>query len=197
VRPARALLALVLAAGLAGCASETTATTEQPNCSEGDDGSAANGVILMAQSVPTATWIPCLRTTLPVGWGFHHLDARDGRATFSLDSDRDGQEAIQVKLDSSCDTAGATEIPSDREGMRRLERVTRTTPQFEGERYYVFEGGCITMVFRLTGDSRGEPLALATGAVGAVTRDDLVDQVHEESGGRLSLDPTPAPDGEP
>jgi hypothetical protein len=191
------VVAVILAAGLAGCASNTTATTELPNCSEGDDGLAANGVVLMAQSVPSATWVPCLRTTLPVGWGFHHLDAREGVATFSLDSDRDGQEAIKVELDDSCDTAGATEIPSDREGMRRLERVTRTTPQFEGERYYVFEGGCITMVFRLTGDSRGEPLALATGAVGAVPRDDLVDQVHEESGGRLSLDPTTAPDGEP
>jgi len=191
VRPARVLLVLCLAAGLAGCASDTTATTEQPNCSEGDDGAAANGVVLMAQSVPSATWVPCLRTTLPVGWGFHHLDARDGVATFSLDSDRDGQEAIEVRLEDSCDTAGSTEIPSDREGMRRLERVTRTTPHFEGERYYVFEGGCITMVFELTGDSRGEPLALATAAVGVIARSDLVDQVHEESDGKLSLDPPP------
>ena len=197
MKPSRAVLALVLVTGLAGCASDTTASPEPPNCSEGDDGDAANGVVLMAQSVPSATWIPCLRTTLPVGWGFHHLDARDGTASFSLDSDRDGPEAIDVRLSADCETAGSTEIPSDREGMRRLERVTRTTPHFEGERYYVFEGGCITMVFRLTGDSRGEPLALATGAVGVVARDDLVDQVHEESDGRLSLDPTTAPDGEP
>jgi hypothetical protein len=73
--------------------------------------------------------------------------------------------------------------------LRRLERVTRTTPHFQGERYYVFDGGCITIVFNLSGDSPGEPLALATQAVGTMSRVDLQDQVHQESGGRLSLDP--------
>jgi hypothetical protein len=73
--------------------------------------------------------------------------------------------------------------------MTRLERVTMTTPHYEGERYYVFDGGCITVDFRLTGDSRGEGLALATDAVGAISRADLQDQVHSESNGRLSLDP--------
>ncbi len=73
--------------------------------------------------------------------------------------------------------------------MRRFERVTLTTPRFEGERYYVFDGGCITFTFRLTGDSRGEPLALATQSVGAISREDLLAQVHDESDGRLSLDP--------
>jgi hypothetical protein len=188
VRPAVAapLLGLVLA--LAGCSSDTTATTQQPTCSEGGD-AAANGVLLMAQSVPTAAWVPCLSTALPLGWSFHHLDARSDGSTFSLDSDRDGQQAIEVRLEGSCDTAGSTEIPTDREGLERYERVTRTTPTFEGERYYVFDGGCITFDFRLNGDSRGEPLALATQSIGAVSRSDLIDQVHEDSGGRLNLDP--------
>ena len=78
--------------------------------------------------------------------------------------------------------------------MERFERVRETTPDYEGERYYVFDGGCITFVFRLSGESRGEPLALATQVVGVISRDDLRDQVYEESGGRLSLDP---PTGEP
>ena len=191
------VLALIAVLGLSGCSSDTTATTEQPHCVEGDDESAANGVILMAQSVPSATFIPCLRTALPLGWSFHHLDARNDRASFWLNSDRDGPLAIEVRLEASCDTEGATEIPSDRAEMQRFERVTLTTPRFEGERYYVFEGGCITFTFRLTGQARGEPLALATQSVGAISRDDLVEQVHDESGGRLSLDPTDAPDGEP
>jgi hypothetical protein len=106
-----------------------------------------------------------------------------------LDSDRDGQHAIEVRLEPSCNTAGATKIPSDREGMARLERVTMTTPRFEGERYYVFPGGCITVGFRLTGDSRGEGLALASESVGVVSRAALQRQVHDESNGRLSLDP--------
>ena len=79
--------------------------------------------------------------------------------------------------------------------MDRFERVRLTTPSFEGERYYVFDGGCLTVVFPLTGESRGEPLALATQAVGVVSREDLVAQVHEESDGRLSLDPAAEGDG--
>ena len=184
-------LLTLLALGLSGCSNDTTATTEQPTCAAGEDGAASNAVILMAQSVPTATWVPCLQSALPLGWNFHHLDARDTVSVFSLDSDRDGQEAIKVRFEASCDTSGATEIASDQEGMDRLERVTQTTPTFEGKRYYVFEGGCITYVFTLTGDSdnRGEALALATQSVGAITRDDLSDQVRDESDGRLSLDP--------
>ena len=193
MRPAVAGSVLALIAGLAlsGCSSDTTATTELPTCSEGAPGTASNGVILMAQAVPTATWVPCLRTALPLGWGFQHLDARNDVAVFSMNSDRDGPEAIKVRLERSCDTSGATEIPSDREDMQRLERVEMTTPHFEGQRYYRFDGGCITFVFKLTGEgeNRGEALALATQAVGAVSRTDLVDQVHDESDGRLFLDP--------
>jgi hypothetical protein len=143
----------------------------------------------MAQSVPTASWVPCLRTTLPLGWTFQHLDARNGISRFWLNSDRDGQKAIEVRLEDSCTTAGSTQIASDREGMRRLERVTRTTPHFEGERYYVFDGGCITFVFRLSGDNPGEPLSLATQVVGSVSRAELQNQVRDESNGRLTLDP--------
>lgn len=182
-----ALLGTALA--VAGCASDTTTATEVPSCGQGHDGSAANGVVLMAQSVPSASWVPCMATTLPIGWNFHALDARNGHADFWLDSDRDGQRAIEVRLEPSCDSQGATEIPSEREGMTRLERVTMTTPHFEGKRYYVFDGGCITVVFRLTGDSRGEGLALATDAVGVVSRTSLQKQVHDESNGRLDLDP--------
>jgi hypothetical protein len=187
VRAAGPVLALALV--VSGCASQTTATTELPGCEQGDDGQAANGVVLMAQSVPSATWVPCLRTALPNGWRFFHLDARDGVSTFWLNSNRDGNRAIEVRLEPSCDSEGATEIPSDHEGMHRLERVSMTTPHFEGERYYVFDGGCITVVFRLEGDARGEGLALATDAVGVVSRTDLRDQVHDESDGRLDLDP--------
>ena len=190
------LVALLAGVWLSACSSDNTATIAQPVCPAGDDGTASNAVVLMAQSVPTASYVPCLRTALPLGWGFHHLDARSDVSVFSLDSDRDGQEAIKVRLEESCDTSGSTEILSDREGLQRFERVTRTTPHFEGERYYRFDGGCITFEFRLAGESRGEGLALATSAVGVISRADLIEQVHEDSDGRLSLDPGAA-EGEP
>ena len=148
----------------------------------------------MAQSVPTAhlgalhprraaaglgastTWTPA--TASPAsGW------TPTGTA----------QQAVEVRLQTSCDTDGTTEVPSDREGMRRLERVDRMSPTYAGERYYVFEGGCITVVFSLDSDSAGEALAVSSQVVGVIARDDLAAQVHEESGGRLV--PRPAGNG--
>ena len=186
MRAAAAAPLLALVVGISGCASDNSASSRLPTCVEGD---VTNGVILMAQSVPSATWVPCLRTNLPLGWSFVHLEARNGSSRFSLDSNRDGDKAIEVLFEQSCDTTGATEIPSDRAGLQRFERVRLTTPRYEGERYYVFDGGCITFVFHLIGDSRGEPLALATQSIGAISRADLIALVHDESDGRLSLDP--------
>ena len=195
-RVAGCLLTALTAAAVAGCSSDgpNSAITDPPLCSDGDDG-AGNGVILMAQSVPSATWVPCIGTALPLGWDFHHLEAGNGSARFWLDSDRDGVRAVEVRLSESCDTAGTTEIPSDREGMRRLERVRRLSPTYAGERYYLFHGGCITVVFSLDGNNAGEALALSSQVVGEIARSDLAAQVREESGGRLSLDPDPGEGG--
>ena len=178
------LLGLVVAA----CSSDTTVSARAPSCSTADK-EASNSVLLMAQSVPTSSWVPCLRTGVPSGWTFAGLDARNGSSRLTLDSDRDGDGAIEVRLVPSCDTRGATEIPSDREGMRRLERVSEVSPDYVGTRYYVFDGGCLTFDFKLGGDSHGEALALASELVGALPRGDLRTQVTEDSNGRLSLDP--------
>jgi hypothetical protein len=181
---------------LGGCAAPVSSLTgEVPACSIGDEGSAANGVLLLAQSVPTASWVPCVEG-LPLGWHFSGLDARRGTGLFWLDSDRDGMRAIEVRLTAECDTTGATEIDSDRDGMRRLERVTQVSPQYLGRRIYLFDGGCMTIAFTLSGENRGEPLALATQGIGTVRREDLEQQVREQSDGRLELDP-PAEAGGP
>lgn len=196
-RPVAAtVLALLLAGASTGCGKDSAAAIRNPPLCPIGDGGAGNGVILMAQSVPTASWVPCLRTVLPSGWGFAQLDARDGVSRFWLDSDRDGTAAVEVRLEESCDTSGATEIASDREFMHRLERVRQVSPTYSGERHYVFHGGCLSIVFRLDGDSPGEALALASQAVGVVSREDLQAQVHADSGGRIELDPVRG-DGQP
>jgi hypothetical protein len=188
-RAGSALLALLASLTLSGCVELTTSlTSDEVACKEGDDGTPANAVLLMAQSVPSATWVPCLEA-MPQGWHFSDMDVGRGVARFWLNSDRDGTHAIEVRLTKSCDTAGATEIPSDRSQMRRLERVTEVSPQYVGRRFYLFDGGCITVVFTLSGENRGEPLAVATQGLGAVPREDLRALVREESGGRLELDP--------
>ena len=184
-RPALALLALV---ALTGCVRPVLLDSEVVACQDGDAGNPANGVVLLAQSVPTATWLPCLET-IPLGWDVAGLEATDEDARFWLDSDRDGQRAVEVRLDESCATAGATRIPSDREGMERWERVTQVTPQYVGTRIYVFEGGCISVLFRLAGENRAEPLGFATQGIGAVPRDAVREAVEEQTEGRLELDP--------
>lgn len=187
-RISRALPALMAGGLLAGCASGSTAILAAPLC-QNRGGGADNSVILMAQSVPTATQVPCITAALPLGWAFHHLEARNGISRFWLDSDRDGQQAVEVRLTESCDTSGTTEVPTDRKGMRRLERVERISPAYQGTRYYLFEGGCMSVVFSLDGGSAGEALAVASQVVGVVGRDVLAAQVRHASGGRLSLDP--------
>ena len=198
--PARRAAVGVLAAApllVAGCGSGATSVSgELPACTTGDDARAAHGVVLMAQAVPTASWVPCLEG-MPLGWHFSDMDVDRGSARFWLDSDRDGVRAIEIRLTRSCSTSRATEIPSDRPEMRRLERVSQVTPMYVGRRYYLFDGGCITVVFRLAGENRGEPLAVATQGLGAVPRDDLRAMVHDDSGARLDLDPpTTGEDGQ-
>ncbi len=183
------LLGLAALMVLPGCVQAgDTLSSQLVACKEGDDGTPSNGVVLMAQSVPSASWVPCLEG-MPLGWHFSDMDVDRGTARFWLDSDRDGMHAIEVRLTRSCNISGATEIPSDRPEMRRLERVSQVSPMYIGRRYYLFDGGCVTVVFRLSGENRGEPLAVATQGLGAVPRDQLRAMVHEDSDGRLELDP--------
>ncbi|SDG11616.1 hypothetical protein SAMN05660662_0370 [Blastococcus aurantiacus] len=183
-----AVLAVVALIPLAGCVRPEVLDSEVVACREGDEGTPANGVVLLAQSVPTATWVPCLEA-IPLGWNVSGLESTAEDARFWLDSDRDGVRAVEIRLDASCDTTGATRIPSDRDAMQRWERVTQVTPEFVGTRHYVFEGGCISVLFRLSGENRAEPLGFATQGIGTVARDAVRAAVREQTDGRLELDP--------
>jgi hypothetical protein len=189
----RGLPALLAAWLLSGCGQPMVLGEDSLACRDGDENHPANGVVLMAQSVPSAAWVPCLEV-MPLGWDLAGLEADESSARFWLDSDRDGVHALEVALTSSCDTVEATEIPSEREGMRRWERVTQVTPQYVGTRHYVFDGGCVNVHFRLSGENRSEPLGVATQGVGAVTREQVRAAVRDQTDGRLELDPPP--DGE-
>jgi hypothetical protein len=188
-RPASLALRLALLGALAaGCAQPASFEGDLVACARGKDGTPANGVVLMAQSVPSASWVPCVEG-MPLGWHLSDLEARKGSARFWLDSDRSGPQAIEVLLTRSCRTDGASRIPSDREGMDRYERVTQVSPLYESRRFYVFDGGCITIRFDLTGPDRSEPLAVATQGLGTLPREELRELVREQSDGRLELDP--------
>jgi len=191
VRPSRPVLGLlVLLVGAAsGCTGNADVVGEGaglPRCAPAAD-TVAGGTVLVAQSVPSAAWLPCVRQ-VPVGWMFRGLHAKDGETVITFDSDRDGVRALTVLLRPSCDVTGATEVPSEQPEMRRYERVTRVSRGYGGERYYTFTGGCITYRFDLHGDTRAEPIAATSESLGFVSRNSVARQVHDSSDGRLELD---------
>jgi hypothetical protein len=192
----RPLLWVTAAVLLTGCVEVGSPGAGELACRTGDDGEPANGIVLMAQAVETASWLPCL-DAVPLGWHLAEVQIRDGSGRFWLNSNRDGDRAIDVVLRGSCDVREATEIPSDREDVRRLERVTRLSPDYVGTRYYVFDGGCLAIYFNLDSHDRAEPLALATEGIDLLPRAGVEAQVHDESGGRLQLGPTSTEDGAP
>jgi hypothetical protein len=194
VRRARIRLAglLVLAGAAAGCMGPVHVVGDAaglPRCVP-LAGDAAGGTILMAQSVPTAAWLPCVRQ-VPPGWTFYQLLADEDGTTVRFLSDRDGDTALAVLFRRDCDLAGASEVPSEQPEMRRYERVTRVTSGYGGERHYVFTGGCVTFRFDLRGATRAEPVATITEAFGFISRQTLARQVRESTDGRLELDPGP------
>ena len=111
--------------------------------------------ILVAQSVPSATLVPCV-AAIPSGWELGGVHVRRGRADFELSSDLDGirgtEEAeVEVTLQpvDDCDVSGASQVPSDEIGADRFEQIERLPPGLAAIRYYLFPGGCVTYRYRL------------------------------------------------
>ena len=147
---------------------------------------------LMAQSVPSASLVPCVRS-LPVGWNVAEVAVNNGRSLITLNHDRAGDRALVVRLTASCDPSGAVEGPSPVAGVRHLQRTeSRTGGEFTATWYDQFPGGCLTSRLRLTTDPNGEFAAQAPQVLGFTTRAALGEALSQRSGGRLELDPEQA-----
>ena len=171
VAGAIAVSALASCSGRAGDASEAECPIE--------DGEL---FVLMAQSVPNATLIPCI-AALPAGWAYGGSDVRDGVARFWLDSDRGGIHAVEISLAPSCRIAGAVDVTnSTSEGGVRVFLDEFDLHPFSANKYFLFPGGCVTYRYRF--GPQAEP-TLALEADEAVTfglRTVLVRQVREDLG---------------
>jgi tRNA A-37 threonylcarbamoyl transferase component Bud32 len=144
---------------------------------------------LMAQSVPSASLVPCVRF-LPVGWSVAEVAVNDGRSVLTLDHDRAGERALVVRLTGSCDRSGAVEGPSATVGVRHFQRTeSRVGGEFLATWYDQFPGGCVTSQLHLTTDPNGEFAAQAPHVLGFTTRDALRQALSQRSDGRLQLDP--------
>jgi tRNA A-37 threonylcarbamoyl transferase component Bud32 len=137
---------------------------------------------LMAQSVPSASLVPCVQL-LPVGWRVAEVAVNNGRSVITLDHDRGGRAAAVVRLTASCDRTGARPVTSEQRGARRWYRARDAT------RFYIFDGGCVTQRFRTSGPSAPRMNDTASTELGFITREQLRQALSQRSGGRLQLDP--------
>lgn len=171
--PRMAIVLLLLTAP--ACAANRAG--DAPGCAGDDD----PFFVIAAQAVPSATLLPCVNV-VPVGWRFEDSLVESGRARMWLESDRAGIRAVEASLTAHCDVGDAVEVEPapDEAGTRRFEEPISLTPAYAANRYYVFEGGCVTYRFRFA--SGAEPtLALeADEALSFVPRSNYVDRVRED-----------------
>lgn len=137
------LLALVVASILSSCSTGITAT---PPCDR-----PTNEWVLVAQSVPSATFLPCV-DALPFGWSVSAVTYESGSYTAWFADVRAGRDALQVTLTAACDVSHAAEVPDkiSPSGTRAYEDVMTLQPRLQENRYLTFPGGCITYSFRFT-----------------------------------------------
>ena len=163
-------------------------TGHAPDCAAG------HTMILAAQAVPSAAFLPCI-AALPSGWTTVNAEIASGQASFGLDSGspagggirlvlgQPGQlQSVTITLTATCDTSGAEQIRSGQPGMRQFERPPSQVPGYPGVRYYTFPGGCVTYQFAF---APGASPALATtvgSAVAFMPRSVLVGYVRRTEG---------------
>lgn len=167
-----AIVGSVVLLGSAAGACSVENTQPMPSCQT--DGTANIG----AQSVPTATLIPCL-DPLPAGWEADHVRIDQDGMVVRFDSDRAGDDAAIFHFTETCDIGDAVSSPSEQEGAERFEHVDRIEPAFRAQRYYVFEGGCIWWEFDFDADATAA-LAIDLGdRLQTITRDALNEIVRD------------------
>jgi tRNA A-37 threonylcarbamoyl transferase component Bud32 len=146
---------------------------------------------LEAQSVPSASLVPCVRSRL-AGWTVADVAVNNGRSVITLDHDRAGTGAAVLRLTAVCDPAGTVEAPSPGPGVRRYQRVDRSTGAFRATWYDRFAGGCVTYRLHSTSDLNGSFAADLPALLGFTARDTLRQALSQRSGGRLQLNPKQA-----
>jgi hypothetical protein len=148
--PLGALLAVVtlgVTATLTGCASSSDPV---PGCSD------PLRLAIVAQSVPSASYLPCIRD-LPPGWTTAGFDPTQDGTSFLLNSDRSPGQPVTVQLTTACKISDASPSPARALGALTYTRLDSIRPRFAGRLYDVFPGGCVTYTFDF---SHGSQIAL-------------------------------------
>jgi hypothetical protein len=146
-------------------------------------------IVLVAQSVPTAQLVPCVRA-VPAGWRFDHMDARNGRTRLYFNASQAGDvvHPLTLTLKRDCEVGSASRRTSDEPGTTAYEHIKQTESTYVGKRFYKFPGGCVTYDFNVHGGTFVGLLDAMTGYLDFISRDDLAAKVDELSDGQLQLD---------
>ena len=180
-RPAAIVAAATVAAAtiLAGCTAVPQNTA--PKCGD------AERLAIVAQSVPGASYVPCI-TGLPQGWRVTAFDPARGGTNFLLQSDRDPARPVRVRLTAGCDFAHSTPEPARAPGVTTYLWLDSISPRFTGTLYDVFPGGCVTYGFDFVqGPDHIALMEQWEGAIGLYPRQQLRLDLRKELG--VELDP--------
>ena len=112
---------LILAAALLGSGCNSQLGREEPGC---DTDTIGTTLILSAQSVRGAAYVPCIHDLKP-GWTYEHLVARSGQSRFWISSDRVGVRFLEVTFEGWCDLGGALAEDSDEDHIPLFVDVRR------------------------------------------------------------------------
>jgi hypothetical protein len=115
-------------------------------------------LLLIAQSVPEASMIPCLGP-LPAGWEFTDASIDSSRTRLSVATDTFDLD-VGIELLSGCEFSSAEQIPS------RTPNATLYSLDRGQTLLYRFDGGCVRVVF--------PTMELATSKTGRA----LFDEIH-------------------
>jgi hypothetical protein len=174
----RLLLAVATLVTLGAC---TASVVERaaPRCNDGTE--VEDELILEAQSVPSAELVPCI-TEIPPNWDVTAFLVRDGETVMEMRSLSESGGLARATFTSDCDTSGATEQLSGKEGTRLFVRLRPlVNDHLIGRQFYVFPGGCVTYEFDLRGEGKGARFSEAEGALNFVPRSVIEDAVETET----------------
>ena len=171
-----AVLTLGAAATLTGCTSSGDAV---PRCTD------PLRLAIVAQSVPSAFYLPCIRD-LPPGWTTAGFTPSQNGASFLLNSDRSPGQPVTVRLTTACRISGASPSPARAPGVLSYIRLDSIRPRFVGRLYDVFPGGCVTYSFDFGSGSQIGPMEQFEQAVGLYPRQQLRLVLKQELGVELN-----------
>ena len=190
----RRLAAVVLTAlALGGCGSNVyigsgdgdPAVTEF-ECDQ--RGGPSGMLVLLAQSVPEASAVPCVRAD-PGRWVMAEFTVRDGSAVVGFAYQYGGPDRVTIEMKPRCDVGAYREVSSLHPGTRRYNRYAVRNGRYANEIYFTYAGACTSLRFDLEATGAELRGAEFTGTLGFVTRAELDRQIRAATDGRLTLDP--------